>query len=149
MRLGIVDTLNLFSVVLRSNSTCWVVTRAMEGDRETGVSAEADDPWRRAMPAKYTNKSPAEILSELKARAAQREMLSTEEAASFLNVSKSFLERDRCIGPSVGSDPLIPYVRVGHKAVRYRRSDLEAHISNNLHGAPSLSGGSKGGQSDD
>ena len=92
-----------------------------------------------------------EILSDLQARAAQpKELLTTKEAAAFLNLSSACLERDRCLGPSVGgTGPLIPYVRVSHKAIRYRRSDLEAHISNNLHGAPSLSGGSKGGQSDD
>ncbi len=92
-----------------------------------------------------------EILSDLQARAAQpKELLTTKEAAAFLNLSSACLERDRCVGPSVGgTGPLIPYVRVATKAIRYRRSDLEAHIINNLHGAPDVSDESKGGQSDD
>jgi hypothetical protein len=91
-----------------------------------------------------------EILSDLQARAAQpKELLTTKEAAAFLNVSMAFLERDRCVGPSVGSGSTIPYVRVGSKTVRYRRTDLEAHISKNLIGAPGVSDESNVEQSDD
>ena len=91
-----------------------------------------------------------EILSDLKAHAAQpKELLTTKEAATFLDVSTAFLERDRWAGKRNGSGPLIPYVRVGNKAIRYRRSDLEAHIMNHLHGTPGVSDESKGGQSDD
>ena len=92
-----------------------------------------------------------EILSDLQARADQStELLTTREAAVFLNLSPACLERDRCIGPSVGgAGPLIPYVRVGRKAVRYRRSDLEAHIIKNLYAAPDVSDEPIGGQLDD
>jgi len=94
-------------------------------------------------------KSLTEILSGLQARAAQpKELLTTKEAANCLNVSTAWFERDRWSGKRTGNGPLIPYVTVGNKAVRYRRSDLEAHISKNLHGAPDVSDESKGGQSD-
>ena len=102
------------------------------------------------MPNDLPNKSFTEILSDLKAHAAQpKELLTTKEAAAFLGVSKAFFERDRWAGKRNGSGPLIPYVRVGNKAVRYRRSDLETHIIKNLHGAPDVSDDSKGGQLDD
>ena len=102
------------------------------------------------MPTNNTPRSLAEALSELKARAARHgEMLTTKEAAAFLNVSMAFLERDRCVGPSVGSGSTIPYVRVGSKTVRYRRTDLEAHISKNLIGALGVSDESNVEQSDD
>lgn len=50
------------------------------------------------------------------------ELLTTVEAAAFLCVSKAFLERDRWAGAR------IPFVRVGSRAVRYRRQDLERYI---------------------
>jgi len=50
-------------------------------------------------------------------------LLTTGEAAQFLGVSKAFLERDRWAGAR------IPFVRVGARAVRYRRADLESYIS--------------------
>ena len=91
-----------------------------------------------------------EILSGLQAHAARpKENLTTKQAADYLNVSRAFLERDRWAGKRNGSGPLIPYVRVGNKAVRYRRSDLEAHISKNLIEAPDVSDESKGGQLND
>ena len=51
------------------------------------------------------------------------QLLTTAEAASFLCVSKAFLERDRWAGAR------IPFIRVGSRAVRYRRSDLEAFVA--------------------
>ncbi len=101
------------------------------------------------MPIKLPSKSITEALSDLKARAAQpKENLTTKEAADYLDLSPAFLERDRWAGKRNGSGPLIPYVRVGNKAIRYRRSDLEAHIIKNVQRAPSASDESKGGQSD-
>lgn len=50
-------------------------------------------------------------------------LLRTEEAATFLGLSKAFLERDRWAGPT------IPFIRVGSRAVRYRLADLESYIS--------------------
>lgn len=49
-------------------------------------------------------------------------LLTTDEAAAFLSVSKAFLERDRWAGAR------ITFVRVGSRAVRYRLSDLEAFL---------------------
>lgn len=55
----------------------------------------------------------------------QTQLLSTPQAAKFLNVSIAFLERDRWAGARV------PFVKVGSRAVRYRLDDLEAYISSN------------------
>jgi len=49
-------------------------------------------------------------------------LLDTTEAANYLGVSKAFLERDRWAGAR------IPFIKVGSRAVRYRTSDLEAYI---------------------
>lgn len=53
----------------------------------------------------------------------QTQLLSTPQAAKFLNVSIAFLERDRWAGAR------IPFVKVGSRAVRYRLDDLEAYIN--------------------
>ena len=50
------------------------------------------------------------------------------EAALFIGVSPAFLARDRWAGKKFGSGPLIPYIKVGKRAVRYDRADLVAHI---------------------
>ena len=52
----------------------------------------------------------------------QNHLLTTQEAATFLGVSKAFLERDRWAGAK------IPFVRVGSRTVRYQLSELEAYI---------------------
>lgn len=52
------------------------------------------------------------------------QLLSTPQAAKFLNVSIAFLERDRWAGAR------IPFVKVGSRAVRYRLDDLESYINN-------------------
>ncbi|MEA2078737.1 MAG: helix-turn-helix domain-containing protein [Pseudomonadota bacterium] len=49
-------------------------------------------------------------------------LLTTTEAASYLGMSKAFLERDRWAGAR------IPFLKVGSRAVRYRLSDLEAFL---------------------
>ena len=54
----------------------------------------------------------------------QTQLLSTPQAAKFLNVSIAFLERDRWAGAR------IPFVKVGSRAVRYRLDDLEVYIDN-------------------
>ena len=58
-------------------------------------------------------------------------LLKTEEAARYLSVSTAFLERDRWAGARQGRGPLIPYVRVGQRAVRYRVVDLRRHVDAN------------------
>lgn len=55
----------------------------------------------------------------------QTQLLSTPQAAKFLNVSIAFLERDRWAGARV------PFVKIGSRAVRYRLADLEAYITSN------------------
>lgn len=51
-----------------------------------------------------------------------KQLLNTAEAAELLGVSKAFLERDRWAGAR------IPFIKVGSRAVRYRREDLESYI---------------------
>lgn len=55
----------------------------------------------------------------------QIQLLSTPQAAKFLNVSIAFLERDRWAGAR------IPFIKVGSRAVRYRLDDLETYINSN------------------
>ena len=56
----------------------------------------------------------------------ERQLLTTEEAADLLGVSKAFLERDRWAGAR------IPFIRIGTRAVRYRHSDLDAYIESKV-----------------
>jgi excisionase family DNA binding protein len=49
-------------------------------------------------------------------------LLTNSEAALYLSVSKAFLERDRWAGAR------IPFVKIGSRAVRYRKSDLDNYI---------------------
>lgn len=53
-------------------------------------------------------------------------LLTTKEAARYLNVSDAFLERDRWAGAR------IPFVKVGSRAVRYRRCDLEQYLASQV-----------------
>lgn len=55
----------------------------------------------------------------------QTQLLSTPQAAKFLNVSIAFLERDRWAGARV------PFIKIGSRAVRYRLNDLENYIDLN------------------
>ncbi len=50
-------------------------------------------------------------------------LLTTEEAAEYIGMSKSFLERDRWAGAR------IPFVRVGSRAVRYRAEELDRYLA--------------------
>jgi len=53
-------------------------------------------------------------------------LLSPQQAAIYLGVSKSFLARAR-----VSGTPVIPFSRIGG-CVRYRRNDLDAFIAENI-----------------
>lgn len=53
-------------------------------------------------------------------------LLNTTEAARLLGVSKAFLERDRWAGAR------IPFIQVGSRAVRYRASDLEEYLTQQI-----------------
>lgn len=61
-------------------------------------------------------------------------LLNTREAADLLGVSMSFLERDRWAGAR------IPYIKIGSRAVRYRRSDLDAYIQGRVRRSTSEGG---------
>lgn len=56
----------------------------------------------------------------------EHRLLNTQEATTFLGVSKAFLERDRWAGAQ------IPFVRVGTRAVRYKLSELEAYVNGQM-----------------
>lgn len=58
-------------------------------------------------------------------------LLKTKEAAGYLGVSAAFLERDRWAGAK------IPFVKIGSRAVRYRREDLDAYIVSKVRGSTS------------
>ena len=60
------------------------------------------------------------------------QLVATKQAAAILAVSAAFLERDRWAGARHGRGPLIPFVQVGPRAVRYRLSDLRAHVAKHL-----------------
>ena len=49
-------------------------------------------------------------------------LFTTKQAAEYLSVSSAFLERDRWAGAQ------IPFIKVGSRSVRYRQSDLEEYI---------------------
>ena len=53
-------------------------------------------------------------------------LLTTEQTARFLGVSASFLAKAR-----VSGNPKIPFTKIG-AAIRYRKSDLDAYIADNL-----------------
>ncbi|MEW8333695.1 MAG: helix-turn-helix domain-containing protein [Candidatus Thiodiazotropha sp.] len=61
-------------------------------------------------------------------------LLTTQEAAAALGVSKAFLERDRWAGAR------IPFVKIGARAVRYRADDLNAYINSQLRQSTSDTG---------
>ena len=65
----------------------------------------------------------------------QNHLLNTEQAATYLGVSKAFLERDRWAGAR------IPYIKIGARAVRYRQSDLDAYLNAQVRHSTSENGG--------
>jgi predicted DNA-binding transcriptional regulator AlpA len=56
----------------------------------------------------------------------QTQLLNTTQAASFLGLSKAFLERDRWAGAKV------PFIKIGDRAVRYRIEDLTRYIESRM-----------------
>lgn len=53
-------------------------------------------------------------------------LLNTNQAAAYLGVSKSFLEKDRWRGAT------IPFVKVGRRTIKYRPADLDQFIEEHL-----------------
>ncbi len=58
-------------------------------------------------------------------------LLTTKQAALYLSVSASFLEKDRWRGSR------IPFVRIGSRAIRYRENDLEYFLDSQTFGSTS------------
>lgn len=52
-------------------------------------------------------------------------LFTTSQAAKFLGVSKAYLERDRWRGA------IVPFIRLGSRAIRYKQTDLENFIADN------------------
>ncbi len=55
-------------------------------------------------------------------------LVRSEDAAKYLSISKSALEKGR----AAGNEGLPPFCRIGKSAVRYRRSDLISWVESNL-----------------
>jgi len=64
----------------------------------------------------------------------QTQLLNTTQAASFLGLSKAFLERDRWAGAKV------PFIKIGDRAVRYRIEDLQTYIESRIRSSTSDNG---------
>ena len=58
-------------------------------------------------------------------------LLTTQEAAESLGVSRAFLERDRWAGAK------IPFIRIGTRTVRYRYKDLFNYIDQQIRSSTS------------
>lgn len=56
----------------------------------------------------------------------QDKLLTTIQAATYLSLSKAFLERDRWAGAKV------PFIKISTRAVRYRLQDLEKYIESRI-----------------
>jgi len=54
------------------------------------------------------------------------ELLNNKQAANYLSVTEAFLHRDRWAGAT------IPFVRVGSRTIRYRKSDLDDFVNSRI-----------------
>jgi excisionase family DNA binding protein len=63
------------------------------------------------------------------------QLLNSQQAADYLGVSRAFLERDRWAGAK------IPFIKIGSRAVRYRQSDLEGYVEQQVRLSTSHQGG--------
>ncbi len=54
------------------------------------------------------------------------QLLTTKQAAEYLGVSASFLEKDRWRGSR------IPYIRISARSIRYRQADLDTYVQGQL-----------------
>lgn len=52
-----------------------------------------------------------------------KQILTTQEAADYLGVSKAFLERDRWAGARIS------FIKIGSRTVRYLQTDLDEYIA--------------------
>lgn len=65
----------------------------------------------------------------------ENKLLTTQEAATYLGVSKAFLERDRWAGAQV------PFVRIGSRTVRYEIETLSNYVLSRIRKSTSDNGG--------
>ena len=54
------------------------------------------------------------------------QLLSTKQAAAYLGVSPSFLEKDRWRGSR------IPFIRISPRSIKYRLEDLDFYIESQV-----------------
>ena len=85
----------------------------------------------------YNNESPGEFghheepkrkTGRKNAEQVRPRLMTEEDAARYLGVSRSFLNASRCYGNRKGQTPAPPYVRVGQRGIRYDVRDLDAWI---------------------
>jgi len=57
-----------------------------------------------------------------------KELLTEKEAAVYIQMSTSFLSKDRMDGPRKNRTPGPPFIKLG-RSVRYRKADLDLWIS--------------------
>ena len=55
-----------------------------------------------------------------------KNLLTTSEASTYLSMGKAFLEWDHWAGAR------IPFIKMGSRAVRYRKSDLDEYIDKQM-----------------
>ena len=53
-------------------------------------------------------------------------LLNTKQAAQLIGMSASFLEKDRWAGAK------IPFIKMGSRSVRYRKTDIDAYIEDQV-----------------
>lgn len=58
-----------------------------------------------------------------------RQNLTVEEAASYLGVSRQWLDRDRAAFNKFGSDLKIPFSKISTRKVIYRKHDLDDYLN--------------------
>lgn len=63
----------------------------------------------------------------LRSIAMQHQLLTPKQAAESIGVTQGFLTRDRC------TTARIPFLKLGHKTIRYRQEDLNSFLNSILH----------------
>ena len=59
------------------------------------------------------------------------EMLTSGEAAALMGVTTRWLTHDRHVARANGIPPRVPFMALGPRSVRYRRSDVMAYLDAN------------------